>query len=99
MNKNIRDKLIREVLDHDVDINKQLTSIQVKNAPKDEPIQPYVQISNVEIQRFNLFVASLRQVLEQKVNVARSKLGARGIVILCSIEEANQVIRSKRYYQ
>ena len=36
MNKNIRNKQIREVLDRDLNINKRLASIPIKNAPKDE---------------------------------------------------------------
>ena len=55
MDKNIRNKQLREILDSDININRRLTSIQMKNIPKDEIIQPHIQINNVELQRFALY--------------------------------------------
>ena len=88
MNKNIRNRQIREILDNDLNINRQLLRIQIKNVPKDDmPIQPHTQTNNIELQRFNLSVSSLRQILEYKANVTRAKIDARNIIILCSTEE------------
>ena len=111
MNKNIRHRQIREILDNDLNINRQLLRIQIKSVPKDDmPIQPLTQTNNNELQRFNLSVSSLRQILEYKANVTRAKIDERNIIILCSTEEVlsmynfivnslkNWVTHNKQYY-
>ena len=65
MSKNTRGKLIREVPANDLNSNKKYQTYKLKNTPKDEIPPPYAQSNNVEIQRFSLSVASLRQVFRK----------------------------------
>ena len=67
----LRNKLIREILDTDKNINKRLTSIQLKNMPKEETKLINDTLNKEEIQKLNIFVASLRRSLEHKAIIAK----------------------------
>ena len=67
----LRNKLIREILDNDENINKRLTSIQLKSIPKDESRVIHTQLNKEGIQKLNIFVASLRKSLEHKAIIAK----------------------------
>ena len=68
---NIRNKLIREVLDSDMNINKRLSSIQKNNLAKypEEP-HPYLQINDDDIDKMKKNTALLRHILEKKRLIA-----------------------------
>ncbi len=57
----LRRKLIREVLDRDKNINKQVSYIQFKNAPKNEVALLHHQMDPEEAQKLGIFVSSLRR--------------------------------------
>ena len=87
MDKNMRDKFIREALDSDKNIDARVASIQMKNLPQGEVISPYTQINSNDLQKFNLAVSSLRQILETKAIISRSNINDSNIINLCSIEQ------------
>ena len=71
MDNSLRKKLIREVLDNDKHINNRVSQIQLRKIPKDETRVLYIQLNKEEIQKLNIFVASLRKSFEQKAIIAK----------------------------
>ena len=69
---NLRNKLIREVLDSDMNINKKLSSIQKKKLAynPEDAVHPYLQINDDDIDKMKKSTALLRQILEKKRLIA-----------------------------
>ena len=89
----LRRKLIREVLDSDRNINKQVAYIQFKNVPKNEVALLHHQMDPEEVQKLGIFVSSLRKTLEHKNNSSKMLLSPvaksieKHIMNLCGVEE------------
>ena len=65
MQPDLRRKLIREVLDTDTHINKRVSQIQIKNAPKEDARLLKRQLNSDKIQKLNVYASTIRKILEK----------------------------------
>jgi hypothetical protein len=71
MQPEMRRKLVREILDEDKNIQQRVSQIQRKNIPQEDAKFLRKQLNTDDVQKLNIYAASIRKVLEHKATISK----------------------------